>query len=155
MPADDDAGWLRSLMNETQMLFHSLGNNEGFNGFWFWGFGDYPSSLEPVFNCAGNSPIVGGLDCNQVEGRDSLYVDEGCLHAMYRNNALLWNDAVAHLDQVIGKLLSQIRKNKGEELFVFTDTGKRIHYTRQMRLRFWRKRCLKAFLSIPSPGKPA
>ena len=87
LPVGADAAWLRSLMNECQMLLHQLEVAEQCNSFWIWGFGTLPVLSSRPYGIAGNSQLVKAFldvcpESTTVSG-STLHVIETCMQGRH------------------------------------------------------------------------
>lgn len=142
LPAGRDAGWLRRLMNESQMLLHSL-DIPWLNSLWMWGFGQLPESVHCHFGeISGDHPLLHGLARSAVpacRGEDRLMLQDATLQAVQAGDPQQWIVALEELDAVVGHLLQELRAGSFRQIILQDGNGNSFNFRSFMRFRLWRK----------------
>ncbi|MEN8213185.1 MAG: hypothetical protein ABFR19_02380 [Pseudomonadota bacterium] len=148
LPQGADAPWLRGLMNESQMLLHSL-DIPSLNGLWMWGFGRLPQLLQSPFGeLSGTHPLLRGLQLHSAtacRGDDRLLVADACQQALESGSRRLWIEAVESLDALLAGELKALSTGGLGQITLLDGAGLRFEFRPWMRFRWWRK---------PYPGNP-
>jgi hypothetical protein len=139
MPSGKDAGRLRSLMNECQMLLHAHNLPGTVNSLWFWGIGRLPTisrkPLEIFCNELLCKSLAGACDADSEPSDTSLFTTSGCLEGRQYGDMDRWISGLAETEERLRDLLEQ----QGEELFLQSDNGLALRYRHRMRFRFWKR----------------
>ena len=139
MPAGKDAGRLRSLMNECQMLLHADDHSGLVNSLWFWGLGRLPAitrkPLEISCNTLLCSSFIDACDADSEPSDTSLFTTSGCLDGRQYGDMDRWISGLSETEARLRELLEQ----QGEELFLQSDNGLAVRYRHRMRFRFWKR----------------
>jgi hypothetical protein len=138
MPSGEDAGQLRSLMNECQMLLHADAPSGMVNSLWFWGIGSLPSVPRKPLEIFCNTLLCRSLEyaCN-AESRPadtSLFTTSSCLEGRQYSDMDRWVSGLTETEARLRDLLEQ----RSEELFLQSDDGLAVRYRHPMRFRFWK-----------------
>lgn len=138
MPSGEDAGQLRSLMNECQMLLHADATSGMVNSLWFWGIGSLPSIPRKPLEIFCKTLLCKSLDfaCN-AESRPadtSLFTTSSCLEGRQYSDMDRWVSGLTETEARLRDLLEQ----RSEELFLQSDDGLAVRYRHPMRFRFWK-----------------
>ncbi|HHH13689.1 MAG TPA: hypothetical protein ENJ98_05585 [Thiolapillus brandeum] len=136
MPQGKEAAWWRSVLNETQMLFHPL--ELAINGLWFDGAGRLPEPMgrAPVLARDETDCLALGLARNAA-GRDTDVELVLCRHlekARQRADATAWLMALERLEARVAEAMEA-----GTELLLEPCNGTRWHWVPAMKRRFWRR----------------
>lgn len=141
LPSGRDAGWLRGLMNESQMLLHSL-DIPRLNSLWFWGFGQLPETVHCQFGTiSGDHPLLHGLKMNAApvcRGADRLMVKDACLQAVQSADQQQWLAAMEKLDAAVDELLQELRAGSIRQIILQDGNGSSFYFRPFMRFRLWR-----------------
>lgn len=143
LPDGEDRRRWRGLLNETQMLCHTLALNRAreaqgrptLSGLWFSGGGRLPpTGRAPVARVSGDCPLARGLQalCS-VDGDDELVVRHAAGKAVTRVDAEAWSQAVADLDGLLPQLARDVT-----ELHVHPGNGLVLRWRPGMVWRWWR-----------------
>ncbi len=151
LPAGADAGWLRRLLNESQMLLHSL-EIEGFNSLWIWGVGQLPEAVRCHFGeLSGDNLLLRGLQANAVpgcRGEARLMVKDAPQQAVESGDQQQWLRAIEDLDATIEELLKALSNGSIRKIILQDGSGNSFHYRSFMRFRLWRSRFnIKEFMN--------
>ena len=137
MPTGEAAGWLRSVMNECQMLLHREQPAGDLNSLWIWGFGSLPvlprRPLEIFSSSLITSAFMKAVSGDAEPGDTSLFVTEQCLQGCHFGDMQRW---LGGLDETANRL-HDLLSLRGEELVLQSDNGIALHYRSPMRFRFW------------------
>lgn len=160
MPAGPDAGAVRRLMTEAQMIFHAIAGQHSprgepaVNSLWLWGGGELPEErsvpLPPLWS---DEPFVRGvwlLTGNDVHALPALVA--GCL-AQERPDGLALldsldsarsaerrNSALETLERDwCAPLLAALRCGELDEVVLLPGGAERFELTRATARRFWRR----------------
>ncbi len=143
LPTGRDAGWLRKLLNESQMLLHSL-EMDGFNSLWIWGVGQLPQTICCHFGeLSGDNLLLRGLQKNAVpgcRGEARIMVKDASLQAVQAGDQQQWLRAMEGLDAVIEALLGALSNGGMRKIILQDGSGNSFHYRSLMRFRLWRRR---------------
>ena len=143
LPTGRDAGWLRKLLNESQMLLHSL-DIAGLNSLWIWGVGQLPQAVHcPFGELSGSNLLLRGLQVNAApgcRGEARLMVKDASLQAVESGDQQQWLQAMEDLDVMIEELLKALSKGGIRKIILQDGSGNSFHYRSFMRFRLWRSR---------------
>ena len=156
LPHGEDQRRWRGLLNEVQMLCHSLDLNRRrerdalplLGGLWFSGGGRVPDTGRgPIGRLEGDCPLSRGLlSLRSATGEDELYVDHALDMAVMRNDGAAWLEAVGRIEDRLTGLLAD-----GTELRLHPGSGKAYRWHARAARRFWRRRRpLFDYLEAPS-----
>ena len=138
MPSGEDAGQLRSLMNECQMLLHAEEFPGMVNSLWFWGIGRLPAVPRKPLEIICNQLLCKSLDrVSNVDSEPadtSLFTTSDCLEGRQYGDMDRWISGLAATEERLRELLEQ----RDEELFLQSDNGIAVRYRHPMRFRFWK-----------------
>ncbi len=159
LPGGEDQRRWRGLLNETQMLCHSLGLNRKresrgrstLGGLWFSGGGTLPPGRQvPLTRLVGDCALSRGLLalCSGVGG-DELIVERAPARAVMRADPSAWLQALAGLEQRLTGLLEDC-----EALYVHPGNGTVYRWRSGSARRWWRRKrplfdCLDANPGVP------
>ena len=145
----------RRLLNETQMLFHSMDVNQAreasgepaVNGLWFSGGGRMPDrGRSSIAQIQGKSLLVNALvGHTDVAGKDELWVDDGAWRALLRADQTAWVDTLVRFD---GRLDDHLAD--AETCWLHACNGVSYRWRAGMRRRFWRRP--RPFADVLSSG---
>ncbi|MEA3302609.1 MAG: hypothetical protein U9Q75_04945 [Pseudomonadota bacterium] len=142
LPGGVDAGWLHSLLNESQMLLHSL-DIAGFNSLWIWGVGELPQFVSSPFGeLSGDNLLLCGLQKKAVSGhrgRDRLMVREAPLQAAASGDQQHWLQAMEDLDATVEQLMQELSSGGIRKIILQDGNGNSFHFRALMRFRLWRR----------------
>ena len=143
MPHGSDAGLLKRLLTEMQMLLAQMvhtGQQALFNGFWISGLGSLESidDLSNHLQIIGDSPLLDGL--RQWMGQNQISMQEMELS----RPAVVFTEsraeiAVAEAELLFGHLLAVLRGRKSRKLVIADESGHSLVYKRPLVYPFWRK----------------
>ena len=143
LPGGADAGWLRKLLNESQMLLHSL-DIAGLNSLWIWGVGQLPGAVRCHFGeLSGDNLLLRGLQSNATpgcQGKARFMVKDGLLQAVESGDQQQWLQAMVELDASIEELLKMLSNGGIRKIILQDGNGNSFHYRSFMRFRLWRSR---------------
>ena len=143
LPTGRDAGWLRKLLNESQMLLHSL-DIAGLNSLWIWGVGQLPQVVRCHFGeFSGDNLLLRGLQENAApgcQGDARLMVKDASLQAVQAGDQQQWLQAMEELDAIIEELLKALSSGGIRKIILQDGSGNSFHYRSFMRFRLWRSR---------------
>jgi hypothetical protein len=143
LPTGRDAVWLRKLLNESQMLLHSL-DIAGLNSLWIWGVGQLPETVRCHFGeLSGDNLLLRGLQANAVpgcRGEARLMVKDATLRAVESGDQQRWLRAMEDLDAIIEELLKALSNSGMRKIILQDGSGNSFHYRSFMRFRLWRSR---------------
>ncbi len=143
LPGGADAAWLRKLLNESQMLLHSL-DIAGLNSLWIWGVGQLPEAVSCHFEeLSGDNPLLCGLQANAVpgcRGEARLMVKDASLQAVESGDQQQWLQAMEGLDATVEALLKALSNGRIRKIILQDGSGNSFHYRSFMRFRLWRSR---------------
>lgn len=143
LPTGRDAGWLRKLLNESQMLLHSL-DIAGLNSLWIWGVGPLPQAVRCHFGeLSGDNLLLRGLQSNAASGcrgEARLMVKDASLRAVESGDQQQWLQAMEDVDATIAELLKALSNGGIRQIIIQDGSGNRFHYRAFMRFRLWRSR---------------
>ena len=109
MPAGKDAGRLRSLMNECQMLLHADDQSGVVNSLWFWGLGRLPAitrkPLEIFCNTLLCKSFIGACDADSEPSDTSLFTTSGCLDGRQYGDMDRWISGLSETEARLRELL--------------------------------------------------
>jgi hypothetical protein len=162
LPDGAERRWWRGLLNETQMLCHSLQLNREreargrptLGGLWFSGGGRLPpAGRTQITRLDGDCALSRGLLalCTGAGG-DELIVEHALARAVMRADPGAWLQAVAELEDRMAGLLRGC-----EELLVHPGSGTVYRWRARSARRWWRrKRSLFEYLDANPelPGGP-
>ena len=138
MPSGEDAGRLRSLMNECQMLLHAEEFPGMVNSLWFWGIGRLPEisrkPLEVICNQLLCKSFVHESNVDSEPADTSLFTTSGCLEGRQCGDMDRWISGLAATEERLRELLEQ----RDGELLLQSDNGIAVRYRHPMRFRFWK-----------------
>ena len=139
MPTGEAAGWLRSVMNECQMLLHADDQSGVVNSLWFWGLGRLPAITRKPLEISCNTLLcksfIGACDADSEPSDTSLFTTSGCLDGRQYGDMDRWISGLSETEARLRELLEQ----QGEELFLQSDNGLAVRYRHRMRFRFWKR----------------
>ena len=142
LPGGADARWLRRLLNESQMLLHSL-DIPGFNSLWIWGVGELPQVVScPFGELSGDNLLLRGLQNNAVSGcrgRDRMMVKEAPLQAVASGDQQHWLQAMEDLDATVEELMQELSSGGMRKIILQDGSGNSFHFRALMRFRLWRR----------------
>ena len=142
LPGGADAGWLRRLLNESQMLLHSL-DIAALNSLWIWGVGQLPEAVHcPFGELSGDNLLLRGLQANAdpgCRGEARLMVKDASLQAVESGDQQQWLQAMEDLDAIIEKLLKALSNGSIRKIILQDGSGNSFHYRSFMRFRLWRR----------------
>ncbi len=143
LPEGSDGLKWRSLINEIQMLFHSLPVNETrssygqwpVSGLWLSGGGFLPDIKPTGFDkISGNCKFTEGLQAMAMEkNQNNLIINRTMERAVLDANYDSWRTAILDLDMIIKNL------NTSELVIYFCD-GRAWRWLPSMSRRFWKRR---------------
>lgn len=143
LPGGADAGWMRRLLNESQMLLHSL-DITGFNSLWIWGFGQLPQAVRSHFGeLSGDNLLLHGLQVNAVpgsRGKARLMVKDASQRAVESGDQQQWLQAMKDLDGSIEVLMKELSNGGIRKIILQDSSGNSFHFRSLMRFRLWRSR---------------
>jgi len=143
LPTGADAGWLRRLLNESQMLLHSL-EIEGLNSLWIWGVGQLPEAVRCHFGeLSGDNLLLRGLQANATpgcRGETRLIVKDASQQAVESGDQQQWLRAMEDLDATVKKLLNSLSNGDIRKIILQDGSDNSFHYRSYMRFRLWRSR---------------
>jgi hypothetical protein len=143
LPGGADAGWLRRLLNESQMLLHSL-DIAGLNSLWIWGVGQLPGAVRCHFGeLSGDNLLLRGLQTNATpgcQGEARLMVKDSPLQAVESGDQQQWLQAMVDLDVSIEESLKMLSNGGMRKIILQDGNGNSFHYRSYMRFRLWRGR---------------
>lgn len=131
------------LLNETQMLCHSLdfnrareaGGRPTLDGLWFSGGGRLPPGGQgPIGRLVGDDDLPRGLLALCAGGGDELIIDLAPRRAVMRADRAAWLQAISGLEGRIGGLLGGC-----EELQVHPGNGVLYRWRSRSARRWWRR----------------
>jgi len=138
MPSGKDAGRLRSLMNECQMLLHADDRAGMVNSLWFWGLGRPPAiprkPLEIFCKTLLCKSLTSESSADSKAADTSLFATSGCLEGRQYGDMERWISGLAETEERLRELFEM----RGEELFLQSDNGVALRYRHPMRFRFWK-----------------
>lgn len=143
LPSGKDSGWLRGLMNESQMLLHGL-EIPGLNGLWIWGVGQLPEAVHSHFGeISGDNPLLRGLKANAAPAPgshdgDRMMVNDAPLQAVQSGDQPQWLVAMEDLDAAVGELLQELRAGEIRQIILQDGSGSSFYFRPFMRFRLWR-----------------
>jgi len=139
MPSGRDAGRLRSLMNECQMLLHADELSGMVNGLWFWGIGRLPAiprkPLQIFCNDLLCKSFSNSVNVDSKPADTSLFTTSACLEGRQYGDMHRWLSGLAETEARLRELLEE----RGGELFLQSDNGVAVRYRHPMRFRFWKR----------------
>ncbi|MCG8427895.1 MAG: phosphoglycerate mutase [Chromatiales bacterium] len=161
LPRGEDALFWHGLMNEVQMLFHTVEVNQlreqrgklPINGIWLSGGGILPPKPEASFDKVltdnglvwglaqlsssqwDNLPTQGALP---LEG-NQLCVYDDLLRPVLRADPYDWSDALECFNNWLEPLAAQLNNGQLKELLLYPCDGHRYRLTRGTLRRFWRR----------------
>jgi hypothetical protein len=159
LPDGGDRRWWRGLLNETQMLCHSLQLNReretrgrpALGGLWFSGGGSLPPGRQtPITRLVGDCALSRGLLALCAgAGGDELIVEHAPARAVMRADPGAWLQALIALEDRMAALLRDC-----EELRVHPGNGTVYSWRARSARRWWRRKrslfeCLDADLEVP------
>ena len=151
MPAGRDAGRLRSLMNECQMLLHADSLPGMPNSLWFWGFGKLPHIPRKPLGSFCKELLCNALmrssNAGSRHGDDSLFVTGECLEGRNYGDMRRW---LCGLSETEGRLRELLEK-RGAELLLQSDNGLAVRYRSTMRFRFWQSQNFRKLIQSREP----
>lgn len=163
LPEGADRRRWRGLLNETQMLCHSLALNHEreatgratLGGLWFSGSGGLPPrGRGPVARLVGEGLLPRGLlALRPGGGADELIVEHAPGRAVMRADAVAWLQALNKVEARMADLLRDC-----EELHLHTGDGTIYRWHARSARRFWRRKrplsqCLDTNPGVPHGGK--
>jgi len=157
LPEGEEARTWRALLNEVQMLFHSLPVNAErearglwpVNGLWFSGAGRLPPvpggriggmhaatpsllAEEAGWEGETHALLTGLLRSARATGPDRLLLELSPGRAVLDGDFAAWCQALQRFDERLAPLL-------GESLTLYDASGQTWHWRPAMRRRFWRR----------------
>lgn len=145
LPHGEDSRWWRGLLNETQMLCHSLAFNQRreqtgratLGGLWFSGCGRLPSvNKTPVARVIGDCSLARGLlALSAGSGEDELMVERGFEEALQRVDSSALLREIGRLEQRLPEILRD-----SDELHLHPCTGVAYRWHAGAARRWWRRR---------------
>jgi hypothetical protein len=176
LPAGPDAARWRSLMNETQMLFHDAETNRAreargvptLNGLWLDGTGRLPvPPPRPLDAVQGGDPLLTGIarlcgaECGPLPDRPGrLPPDDARIMVLYDRlpggaaaaDPLRWAAALEGLERWMAPLVQVLRARPGARLRLYPLDGRVLETGRGALGRFWRRpRPLKDRVRLTAP----
>lgn len=143
MPHGTDAGLLKRLLTEMQMLLAQMvlpGQQILFNGFWISGLGSLESidGLRSHLQLIGDSPLLDGL--RQLMGQVPVSIQEMELS----RPAVVFTErpaetAIAETESLFGHLLAGLPAGNVRKLVISDESGHSLEYKRPLVYPFWRK----------------
>ncbi len=138
MPSGEDAGQLRSLMNECQMLLHAEAFPGMVNSLWFWGIGRLPEvprkPLEIICNQLLCKSLIHASNVDSEPADTSLFTTSDCLEGRQYGDMDRWMSGLGATEERLRELLEQ----RDGELLLQSDNGIAVRYRHPMRFRFWK-----------------
>ena len=146
MPRGAGAAFWKRLMNETQMLFFSLGVNEerqrrgalAVNGLWFSAPGQVvpETGTAPLFSGDSRECLLHGLlrAAVEVDERNRLTLVPGVEEAWRRQDADAWQETLNTLESLLAELCRE-----EATLILHPCGGQAWRWERSHRLRLWRR----------------
>jgi hypothetical protein len=155
LPLGGDERQWRGLLNETQMLCHTLALNRDrearglptLGGLWFSGGGVLPAARPgPIGRLHGDSDLAQGLYSLQAgDGSDELVIESAVRLAVLRVNQQDWFEALARLEGRLPALTAAC-----DALCLHPCNGTRYHWHPGLAWRFWRRR--RPLIAYPASG---
>ena len=153
LPEGADAGKLRAILNEAQMLLHQLSGDingpDRFNTLWVWGIGRLPEKVVSNFDCVtGEHPLLSGLARSagvRIEvsrcrdAKTTLMVDSRLLEAVQLGDMEGWLEALESIDSTIAQLLDGADGVKCKNVVLEDDLGHLFRYRRGIKWPFGRR----------------
>lgn len=143
LPDGEDRRWWRGLLNETQMLCHSLdlnlqretGGRPALGGLWFSGGGRLPSGGQvPLTRLVGDCALSRGLFALHTGvGGDELIVEHAPGRAVMRGDPGAWLQALVELETRMAGL-----QRDCEELYLHPGNGTVYRWRARWARRWWR-----------------
>lgn len=145
LPKGEDRRWWRGLLNETQMLCHTLELNDErgargrptLGGLWFSGGGKLPQvGPSPVARLIGDCNLSRGLLALRTGvGGDELIVEHAPGRAVMHADSGTWLQTLAELEHRLPSLLRDC-----DALHVHTGNGKVYCWRARSAWRLWRRK---------------
>ena len=145
LPAGADSRWWRGLLNETQMLCHSLAFNQRreqagratLGGLWLSGSGCLPSvGRASLASVLGECSLARGLLALRTgKGEDELLVEHGLEKALQRADFAAWLSEIDRLEQRLPEIL-----RGSDQLHVHPCNGVAYKWHAGAARRWWRRR---------------
>ncbi len=160
MPQGKDERFWRGIINETQMLFFQLEENQArqtqghlpVSGLWFSGAGKLPEkrSVAPA-EVSGKYCLLAGLKkyAAGIDPDSTVTVIDGMAKARREQDAKNWLQAAAELEQQLAAMACN-----AQEVCLYLCQGTAYHWKSHMKYRLWRRVKSLTRISHRGSGNP-
>jgi len=156
LPQGKDRQHWHGLMNEIQMLFHSLQTSSyGFNSLWFEGVGQLPDLaevagqdrwkiygesdlLEPFVKFTGcRNPALPEIFKDGQFETPIIIAHQEMMQAIEARSVDLWIEAMSKTDQLLADLLNKLKNKSIDKIRLYPLDGSVFELNRSSLRRFW------------------